>query len=160
MSVLELTTEIKASVETCFNFARSVDLHKASMAQSGEEAVGGVTSGLLELGDEVTWRATHFGVRQKLSSSITAFEFPRYFRDEMTRGAFKAIRHHHRFESLNGTTIMYDRFEYETPFGIFGRVFDKLILRRYMTKLLEKRNRSLKSIAESTDKATGPATSG
>lgn len=153
MPVLELTTEIKAPVETCFNLARSVDLHKRSMAWSGEEAIRGVTSGMLGPGDEVTWRATHFGIRQELTSAITAFEFPHYFRDEMTHGPFRMIMHDHRFESMHGITIMYDRFEYEAPFGIIGRLLEKCILNRYLCKLLAKRNYALKSDAESMEGA-------
>lgn len=45
-----------------FDLARSIDAHTDSMAQSREEAVGGVRSGLISLGEEVTWRAWHFGV--------------------------------------------------------------------------------------------------
>jgi ligand-binding SRPBCC domain-containing protein len=149
MTVLELTTEIKAPVERVFNLARSVDLHKQSMTGNREEAVGGVTCGLLGPGDEVTWQATHFGIRQELTSAITVFEFPHYFRDEMTRGPFRRISHDHSFESQNGVTIMHDRFEYVVPFGVLGRLFDKLILRSHMGNLLTNRNSALKAAAES-----------
>ena len=40
----------------------------------GQVAVGGRTSGLIGLGEEVTWRARHFGVTQHLTSKITAFD--------------------------------------------------------------------------------------
>lgn len=41
----------------------SIDAHKDSMARSREQAIAGVTSGLISLGEEVTWRAWHFGFR-------------------------------------------------------------------------------------------------
>jgi hypothetical protein len=46
--------------EELFDLARSIDAHKDSMAQSREEAVAGVMSGLISLGQEVTWRALAF----------------------------------------------------------------------------------------------------
>ena len=60
MPKIELETNIRASVETVFDLSRCVDLHVESTAQTNERAVAGKTSGLLELGDTVTWEATHF----------------------------------------------------------------------------------------------------
>ena len=149
MPVLEFVTQIQAPIEICFDVARNIDIHKASTAESKEEAIGGVTSGLIGPGDEVTWRATHFGIRQKLTSVITGFQFPYYFRDEMTEGPFKRIKHDHLFEEKDGITVMRDRFEFESPLGVFGRIFNSLVLNKYMRSLIVKRNRVLKTHAES-----------
>jgi hypothetical protein len=61
MSVIELATSIAAPTERVFDLARSIDLHTERTAGTGERAVAGVTSGLIGLGEEVTWRARHFG---------------------------------------------------------------------------------------------------
>jgi hypothetical protein len=73
----ELTT-IDAPIERCFDLARSVEVHLAGNVHCGEQAVAtaGVTSGLIGLGQRVTWRAKHFGVWQNLTSEITAMEPP------------------------------------------------------------------------------------
>lgn len=148
MALIELTTEIKAPVNMCFDLARSIDLHKISVKETKEEAIAGVTSGLIGMGEEVTWRGTHFGIRQTLTSKITAFEYPNYFRDEMLKGAFKKIEHEHLFEEKDGVTIMKDVFEFESPGGVLGRIVNKLFLERYMKKLLKQRNQIIKQIAE------------
>lgn len=135
MPVINLTTSIHAPIGICFDLARSIDLHKRSAAGTDEEAIAGATSGLIGGGETVTWRATHFGIRQQLTSVISAFEYPVYFRDEMVNGVFKSIRHHHRFEMRGDTTIMIDHFEFESPGGIVGRLFNALILIRYLTRL-------------------------
>ena len=145
-----LSTEIYAPIEICFDLARSIDLHKLSTASSKEEAVAGVTAGLIGFGEEVTWEATHFGIRQRLSSAITAYEYPHFFRDEMTKGAFNMIRHDHRFERAEGKTIMLDTFEFESPLFVLGRIINKLFLTRYLTNLITKRNLLIKTYAEST----------
>src|SRR5688500_8687803 len=102
MPLIELITPIHAPLERCFDLSRSIDLHKLSTSKTNEEAISGVTSGLIALNEEVTWKATHFGIEQTLTSKITAFEFPVFFRDEMVRGVFKKIKHDHRFEKKDG----------------------------------------------------------
>ena len=149
MPKIELQTCIKAPKQIVFDLARSIDLHKISTEQTKEEAIAGVTSGLIGLGEFVTWRAKHFGIYQKLTSKITEFESPNYFIDEMTQGAFKSFKHEHRFSEANGVTEMIDIFEYKSPFGILGRLGDMLFLEKYMTALLVKRNKSIMVYAES-----------
>lgn len=125
---IELAIRIAAPPERCFDLARSVDLHVRSTAATGERAVAGKTSGLLELGDEVTWRARHFGVRQSLSGRISAYDRPRHFQDTMLRGAFRHLRHDHYFEPVDRGTLMRDVFEYAAPFGLLGRLAERLFL--------------------------------
>jgi len=149
MTVIELTTNINAPIERCFNLARSIDLHLASMSQTGEKAIDGRTGGLIERGETVTWRAKHFGIWQTLTSEIIEFDFPNSFSDEMTEGAFKSMRHEHLFFAVNDQTVMKDIFVFELPYGIFGEFVNFVFLGRYMTKLLRKRNKVIKEAAES-----------
>lgn len=151
MPKIELKTEINSTIEICFDLSRSIDLHKISTAKTNEEAIEGTTSGLINLNETVTWQATHFGVRQKLTSKITAFNRPKYFRDEQLKGAFKSIYHEHIFEQIDKKVIMTDIFEFKTPFGILGNIFNKLILTKHLRKLLIDRNNVIKDFAE-TDK--------
>jgi ligand-binding SRPBCC domain-containing protein len=151
MPKIELRTEINSTIEICFDLSRSIDLHKISTAKTNEDAIEGTTSGLINLNETVTWQATHFGIRQKLTSKITAFEKPYYFRDEQIKGAFQSIYHDHKFEQLENKILMTDIFEYESPFGIIGKMFNKFILTNYLRNLLIKRNNVIKEFAE-TDK--------
>lgn len=148
MPIIHLETFIQAPVELCFDLARSVDVHMASTNYTGERAIGGVTSGMMNLNDEVTWEATHFGVLQRLTSRITAFDRPRMFRDEMQRGAFKYWRHTHLFEPRDGGTLMVDDADYASPLGLLGRIVDALVLERHMTRLLVTRNDHIRQVAE------------
>jgi ligand-binding SRPBCC domain-containing protein len=148
MPTIELITIIDAPIEKCFDLARSIDLHMESTKQTGEQAIAGRTSGLIELSETVTWRAKHFGIWQKLTSKITEFDRPNFFADEMVEGAFKSFRHEHYFLSRHGETLMKDIFIFESPGWILGRLFNRLILTRYMTKLLIQRNKVIKAAAE------------
>jgi len=146
--VIVITTEITAPVQRVFDLSRSVDLHAASTAQTGERAVAGVTSGLMSLGQEVTWRARHFGIWQYLTSRITAFDPPTHFRDSFVRGAFRRFDHDHFFSQQGEITVMRDVFDFPSPLGILGRIVDSLILKRYLRHFLTIRNAMIKEAAE------------
>jgi ligand-binding SRPBCC domain-containing protein len=149
MPVIELATSIAAPIERVFDLARSIDLHTESTARTGERAIAGTTSGLIGLGQQVTWRARHFGIWQSLTVRITEFEPPTHFADVMLRGAFCRMEHHHYFERSSEGTVMRDLFSYESPLGILGRIAEFLFLDRYMRSLLVERNRVIKAAAES-----------
>ncbi|MGB1206412.1 MAG: SRPBCC family protein [Chitinophagales bacterium] len=151
MPIIRIATKIKAAKDIVFDLSRSIDLHKISTKQTNEEAIAGVTSGLIGQNQSVTWRAKHFGIYQQLTSKITAFKKPDYFIDEMEKGIFKRFKHEHIFEEIQGQTLMIDVFDYESPLGILGKIADKMFLKHYMTRLLEKRNEAIKEFAE-TDK--------
>jgi ligand-binding SRPBCC domain-containing protein len=151
MPIIELKTLIRAPVERCFDLSRSVDLHVESTSSTGERAIAGVTHGLLGPGDEVTWRARHFGVWQNLTSRITLFDRPRHFRDSMVNGAFSRFDHDHFFVALGEYTEMRDVFDFTSPLGPLGRVADKLVLTRYLTRFLSERNRVIQRVAESDE---------
>lgn len=148
MPKIELVTIIHAPIERCFDLARSIDLHKLSTAGTDEEAISGKTTGLIGKDEHVTWKAKHFGITQRLTSKITAFEHPYHFRDEMLEGPFRMIRHDHLFETRQGETLMRDEFEFESPCGILGKWFTKIILERYLRNLLTSRNQVIKETAE------------
>jgi len=148
MPTIELETRINAPIEKVFDLARSIDLHMESTNQTGEKAIAGKTSGLIESGETVTWRAKHFGIWQTLTSKITEFDRPDYFVDEMVQGAFKSFRHQHHFSGNGNQTLMKDVFVFESPVGILGKLFNWLVLKRYMTTLLTKRNKVIKKAAE------------
>ena len=128
MPKIELETHIRAPIETVFDLCRCVDLHVDSTAQTNERAVDGKTSGLLELGDTVTWEATHFLVRQQLTVVIAEYDRPNFFRDSMQRGVFRHFDHDHYFEQTASGTRMRDVFDYSSPFGIIGRVANTLLV--------------------------------
>ncbi len=150
MPTITLTTVIHADINTCFDLSRSIDLHCISTSGTNEKAIAGVTTGLIGADETVTWQATHFGIRQQLTSKITAYNRPFLFRDEQITGAFTYIKHDHIFSTDGEVTIMMDHFDYGVPYGVFGKIFDKLILHNYLKQFLTKRNLIIKEYAENT----------
>jgi ligand-binding SRPBCC domain-containing protein len=145
---IELEMRIAASPERCFDLARDLDLHLRSQSHTGERAVAGRTSGLIGFDEQVTWRARHFGLDLEHTSRITAYDRPRHFRDSMVSGHFKTFEHDHFFEADQGGTLMRDVLEFRAPLGPLGWFAEVIFLKRYMTRLLERRNATIKREAE------------
>ncbi len=151
MPQILLNTTINAPAERCFLLSLSIDLHKATAAHTGEEAVAGVTSGIMKLNETVTWRAKHFGVTQLLTSKITEYNYGSMFVDEMQEGIFNKIHHRHTFKKEGDITSMTDVFKYQAPFGAFGKLAENLFLTSYLKKFLIQRNAHIKKVAESDE---------
>jgi len=148
MPVIHLQTLIKAPVDVVFNLSRSVDLHKSSMTHHQEEVVDVVKRGLMKKGDTVIWQAKHLFQIRKLKVAITEMNPPTFFADEMLEGDFKRMRHEHFFEPTTEATRMIDKFSFESPYGILGKIVNAIFLKKYMTRLLLERNNEIKRIAE------------
>jgi ligand-binding SRPBCC domain-containing protein len=149
VQTIQLETRIAAPATRCFLLSLSVDLHMESTAGTREQAIAGVTTGLIGNGQSVTWRGRHFGLMLQHTSKITRFEPPFFFQDVMTRGMFDSFEHDHRFQERGEETVMRDELRFSSPLGILGSTMDKLILRSYLTRFLSERNEFIKHIAES-----------
>lgn len=153
MTTIALDTWIKAPVDIVFDLSRSIDLHTYSVSDTQEEAIDGVTTGLIGLGQTVTWRAKHLGKYRILQVKITKMDRPRYFTDVMVSGSFKSMSHQHMFLPHEGGTLMRDIFRFDAPYGLIGRLAELFLLKRYMRKFLHQRNRIIKEVAESGQSA-------
>jgi len=147
---ITIETRIAAPRERVFDLARDVDAHVESSAFTGERAVEpGRTSGLLELGDLLTFEGRHLGVRQRLTVRITAMDPPRRFVDEGVRGALRELRHVHEFlEDGDGATLMRDTVTWRSPLGLLGRAADALVVARHMRWFVSEKQGRLKAMAE------------
>ncbi|MEM7788713.1 MAG: SRPBCC family protein [Bacteroidota bacterium] len=148
MTTLEVVTRIHATPGACFDLARDVDVHAESLAHAGERVTLRPDHARLRLGDEVEFEGRHLGVRQRLRARITAFDRPHHFRDEQVRGAFRSFVHDHEFVPEADGTRMTDRIRFQAPGGPLGVLVERVILRPYLTRLIARRGRELKHLAE------------
>jgi len=141
-SSFTVITRAHVARERLFDVSLDIDAHLASMSASDERAVGGVTAGPIGLGETVTWRARHFGVRFTMTSRITALQRPGRFVDEQIRGPFRSFRHEHLFEEDgDGGTVMTDTISLASP--VLGALAERLVLVPYLHRLIVQRNRHL-----------------
>ena len=148
MTTIQLTTHYFAPIEKVFDINRNIDIHQQSASKTNEIAIAGITSGLINKNETVTWKGKHFGVYLTHQSLISELIFPTYFVDEQLKGKFKSFKHQHFFEQKENYVEVTDILNYETPYGIFGKLFDKLFLKKHLTDFIMKRNAVLKNLAE------------
>lgn len=149
MSTIFVETFINSPIARVFDLSRSIDLHIVSTSETNEQAIAGVTSGLIGAGEEVTWKARHLFKTRYFTSRITHMQPPFYFRDEMVKGDFKKFYHEHFFEIHESGTLMKDHIFLQSPYGFIGRLADAVYLKKYITGFLLERNEVIKKYAES-----------
>ena len=150
MAKIHLTTLINAPAERVFDLSRSVNLHRIASSNTYEKAIAGVTTGLLNENETVTWQAKHLYKVRKFTTKITSMEFPHHFTVQMVHGDFKSFRHEHYFKPINNGTFLIDVIEFESPYGVIGQLVEKLFLTSYLNKLLLHRNEVIKQYAETS----------
>lgn len=148
MPEIHLTSFIVAPIERVFDLSRSINLHQISTASTNEKAINGVINGLINKGETVTWQAKHLFKTRQFTSKITEMQSPEFFIDEMIQGDFKSFHHEHHFKAAANGTIMIDLLNFETPYGIFGKIVNSIFLKSYLEKFLIKRNAVIKEYAE------------
>jgi ligand-binding SRPBCC domain-containing protein len=150
VAYLKLRTVVDAPVEACFDLSLSVDAHTESMRGCSERAVAGITEGQLSAGQSVTWEAWHFHMRFRMTVRVTEHDPPFRFVDEQLDGPFSKWWHEHIFVRQGRGTEVLDNIAYRVPLGPIGWLIDRLFLRRYMSRIIEERNRWLKGRLESS----------
>jgi|SRR5271170_473182 len=151
METIRSETWIDAPVERCFLLSLSVDLHVASARSSREQAIEGVTTGLISEGETVTFRGRHLGLRLRHKSRIEVMRPYSYFRDVIVSGAFSYFEHDHHFAAMDDGTRMRDEIRFIAPLGALGRLATKILVRRHVAAFLMERNAGIKQVAESED---------
>lgn len=152
MITIDQTTLIFAPIARCFDMARSVEVRLAGGMEWHEEAISGVTSGLLEFGDRVTWEGLHLGGLRTITTKVTALYPPFYFQETMVEGPFKSLQHDHIFREVeSGATELRDILCFAAPLLLGGHMAETFVLRNHMEKVLEERNLTLRQLTESRD---------
>jgi uncharacterized protein YbjT (DUF2867 family)/ligand-binding SRPBCC domain-containing protein len=96
-----------------------------------------------------------FGVPVRWQTLIDRYDAPRSFHDLQARGPYRAWRHTHTFEAVDGGTLVRDEVEYELPFGPLGEVAHRLAVRRQLTEIFRFRARAIASIFEPAAASSG-----
>ncbi|MEQ1760302.1 MAG: SRPBCC family protein [Vicinamibacterales bacterium] len=155
MTTIVVETRIAAAIDVCFDLARDVEAHLKTSSSTGERAVAGKTSGLLDLNDVVTFEAVHFGIRQRLTSRIVEFDRPKRFVDEMVQGAFTSLRHVHEFVVDGDAVLMRDILTWRSPLGVLGTIADWLFVEAHMRSFMVQKQSALKAYVEGLSNGAG-----
>lgn len=148
MADLEVTTTLPCGIERAYELVRRVETHERAMAGYDERVVDAPPDGVLDEGDRITRRSTHFGRTFTRTMTVTAATPPLSFREVEVEGPFAEFVHDHEFERIDdGHTIVDDAVSYELPWGPLGDALDRLYVRGYLRRVIRERNRNLERIA-------------
>ncbi len=79
-------------------------------------------------------------------TEIVSVDKPYSFIDMQRFGPYKFWHHRHHFKVINGGVLMTDEVNYLLPFGILGRVFHSLLVKKRIQKIFNYRRTALKKI--------------
>jgi len=136
-------------MDRCFRLARSVDLQRT--ANGSEGPIDGPTSGLMGLGDHVTWKRSLFFGSSDYQTSISALRPHSYFREVMVAGPFTSYEHDRHFAPLNDGTRIREEIRFVAPYGWLGRIAVRFFLRKRIVRLLGRQSAMVKQVAESEE---------
>jgi ligand-binding SRPBCC domain-containing protein len=125
MPRLVLRTAIDMTPEDCFDRVREPSDRPVSLGQT------------------IKFESRVLGVRQELVMRVMELERPRRFVDAMVSGRFKSFVHIHEFETAGMGTQLTDTIIWESPFGVLGRLADRLFLKGKLGAMVGKRNTNL-----------------
>jgi ligand-binding SRPBCC domain-containing protein len=80
-----------------------------------------------------------FGIKLKWMTEITHVEEGSFFIDNQKAGPFKIWHHQHHFRKTEGGVEMTDIVTYAAPFGILGRLAEKLTVHKRVRQIFDYR---------------------
>lgn len=148
MSTIHVTSCIHAPAERIFNLSRSASLHKAVLRSYKKGSLETGADGLLSQDDKVGFKLQFLGRTRELVTRIESLEYPLQFVSTLVRGPFKELTHEQHFKPIGNGTLLIDLLDYEPAFGAIGRLADKIMIRSFLRKYLDAKNRLIKQYAE------------
>jgi hypothetical protein len=96
----------------------------------------------LRVGSEALVETRLFGlVPVRWLARHTAYDPPRMFEDVQVKGPFRTWRHTHTIEPHEKGSLLRDEVDFETPFGVLGRLASPLLVEPRLSRLFEYRHR-------------------
>lgn len=97
-------------------------------------------------GTLIDYRLHWHSIPMRWRTEITAWQPPHAFEDLQLKGPYKLWHHTHRFQAVDGGTLIRDRVEYSLPFGIVGRMVHAFSVRRNVESIFAFRERKVEEI--------------
>ena len=139
---------INAPIDRCFLLSTSIEIVAQTLHLT---PVSGQTSGLIVNGSRLMWRGWKFGLPAWHETLITGYDRPFFFQDTMASGMFRDFQHDHRFEDIDGRTLLIDIVRFNMPLGPIGKAMAKAVVIPHVLDTMQKRFQLLKRLAEDSD---------
>jgi ligand-binding SRPBCC domain-containing protein len=144
MITIRLTTWVNAPMERCFRLATSVHFNRATRPASA-------AADAFQVGDTFDRSGWKLGLRMSNTSRIEEVRPFTYFREVMVDGGFRWFEHEHHFTPVDDGTRVRSEVRFSEGMGPVGLLLERVLLRRYVMKLLMERHMRLKRGVESNE---------
>ena len=95
----------------------------------------------------ITYKITPLlGIKLNWMTEITQVKFGEYFVDEQRSGPYALWHHEHHFTEIKGGVHMTDIVHYALPFGIIGRLTNKILVRKEIEKIFAYREKAINDL--------------
>lgn len=119
MPVFENSLELPCSAESLFDFfLQPANLLKISPPDLNVTLLEAPER--LALGSRITIVGRRWGLSQKMTTEVVAFELARVLTDEQRDGPFRRFRHERSFSPSAAGVMLTERIEFEPPGGLMG----------------------------------------
>ena len=148
MAKIHFTTFIKAPAKRVFDLSRSANLFQISSDNIFEKFVEGLSSGLMNENETVSYQAKYFYRTRNLTLKIINLNIPNQITIQLIMKGFKSFQYNLYFKSIKNGTFLIDIIEYERSYGLMGKLLDKIFIKNHIAKLLSYRNEVINQYAE------------
>ena len=87
-----------------------------------------------------------FNISIKWATEITQIKEFKYFIDNQIKGPFTIWHHEHHFKEIENGIEMTDILFYDLPYGIFGKLLHKFIVKKKMDEIFHYREQKIKEL--------------
>lgn len=85
-------------------------------------------------------------IRMSWLTEITHVDEGNYFVDEQREGPYKIWHHEHFLKQMDGFVRMYDKVVYKPPFGILGKVMNRLVIENKLEEIFDYREYTMNQL--------------
>ena len=86
------------------------------------------------------------GIKMNWMTEITHVKDQEYFVDDQRVGPYAIWHHEHHFEPIKGGVKMTDKLTYAIPYGIIGRLANKLLVAKEVEKIFTYREKAINEL--------------
>lgn len=86
------------------------------------------------------------GIKLNWMTEITQVKDHQYFVDEQRFGPYALWHHQHHFNEIEGGVLMTDILNYAIPYGVIGRLTNKLFVGKKIKEIFEFRRRAIEEL--------------
>ncbi|MBK0378076.1 SRPBCC family protein [Mucilaginibacter segetis] len=146
---LKLKQNIPVTLDEAWGFFSSpLNLAKITPPEMKFKVTSDYTQGMkMYAGMIITYKVTPlFGIELNWMTEITHVDEEKYFVDEQRFGPYALWHHQHHFKSIAGGTEMTDILHYAIPFGVIGRLSNKVIVDKQIKKIFNYRVKAIEEL--------------